>query len=285
MALTTAQRVEVGRHLGYPMIGGPAVTSGGPPYTSTFGQAGGLLGFRYFEFYPLLLFRLANMSTNEEVSIVGSSSSFFGSFYTAANASVTITAAAPASGDNVTVQINGQPSSYTFAVSDTQATIAAGLASSINTNTALAGLVIAQNAGAAVAINARVIGARANSLSIASYVQGVSATVAVTYASAPTNTLQGGQDPPGPVWIDPSEQITQPYYGYLPIIRFWETQLTNSASGMDTIKADVFSQRQDELAARYGGYLTWCKRLAQFISVPYMGAGNYMGTQGSRRMA
>ena len=285
MALTTAQRVEIGRHLGYPLIGAPAVTSGGPPYTSTFGQAGGLLGYRYFEFYPLLLFRLANMSTNEEVSIVGSQSSFFGSFYTAASSIVTITAATPVAGDSVTVQINGQPATYTFANADTATLIATGVASAINANGNLASVVIAQNAGPVVIVTARVIGSRANSLSIAAFVQGVSASVAVTFATASTNTLQGGQDPPGPVWIDPAEQVAQPYYGYLPIIRFWETQLTNSASGMDTIRAAVFEQRQDELAARYGGYLTWCKRLAQFMAVPYMGAGNFMGTKGSRRMA
>lgn len=285
MALTTGQRVEIGRHLKYPMIGAPAVTSGGPPYTSTFGQAGGLLGFRYFEFYPLLLFRLANMSQNEEVSIVGSQSPFFGQFYTAASAIVTITAPTPVSGDGITVQINGQPAQTTFTGIDTQTTIASKVANAINANASLSAVVIAQANGAVVTVTALAIGGRANSLSITAFVQGTSATVAVTSGGLPTNTLQGGQDPPGPVWVDPADFVVQPYFGYLPIIRYWESQLSNAASGMDTVQAAVFHQRQDEFAARMGGYETWCKRLAQFISVPYAGAGRFDGSGPSRRIS
>jgi hypothetical protein len=285
VAIPNYLKVEIRRHLKYPLVGSPISSNGNQAYSGTMGQAGGLIGFRYFEYMPLLEYRMNNISQEEEVALLGSQSSYFSTFWVAGSSRVTVTAASPVVGDQPTVQVNGQALTYTVNVADTAALVATGIANSINANSSVALVVIAQASANVVTITSRTLGALANTLTIVGF-GSPSVALAVTNASAVAAvTLQGGQDPPGPVWLDTAQTVSQPYFGYVPIIRYWESQLTNAASGMDTIKADVFTQRQDELAARSGGYQFWCKRLAQFFAIPYGGAGTYDQTGSRKRVS
>lgn len=291
MSLTVAQRNEVLRHLGYPIMGSPQVQSAGPPYTATFGQSGGLLGFRYFEFYALLVYRLNNLSQEEEVALLGPGSAFFPNFFTRAQAQINVTVTTAVAGDSVTAQINGASASYVLIGGDTSATVAQGLEAAINAQPVISSAVLAQEVAGKCIVTARTPGFAANSLAISAFTQGVagassvSTTVTLSDGTTPTPVLSGGQDPPGPVFYDPSQPVSMPYFGYLPIVRYWESQVPLAASGMNILKADVFSQRQDELAARTGGYVTWCKRVAQWAGVPYRGAGSFDGGGPRRRVS
>lgn len=280
MSITVSQRNEVLRHLGYPIMGSPQTQSAGPPYTATFGQAGGMLGFRYFEFYALLVYRLNNLAIEEEVALFGPGSTFFSGFYTAAKAQINIVVPVSATpGDTITAQINGAAASYTLIAGDTAATISVGLELSINAQPVISPFVVSLAVANKAIITARTPGFMANSLALQTFVQGSSLTASTTIGDGVTTTsvLNGGSDPPGPVFYDPSQQLTMPYFGYMPIIRFWESQIPLASAGMKILKADVFHQRQDELAARVGGYQLWCKRLAQWAGVPYRGAGSFDG--------
>lgn len=279
MAISNALNVEIRRHLKYPLVGSP--TNG--MVTGTTGQAGGIIGFRYFEYMPLLEYRIRNISAEEEVALLGSQSQFFNAYWTAATAKITVTGT-PVAGETPTVQINGQSSAYTTAVGDTATVVASQLAQALNVIPQLSPYIIAQSQAAVIALSSRSLGSQANTLTVLGF-STPSVTLAVTNAAmVAAVTMQGGQDPPGPVWLDPSQTISQPLFGYIPIIRYWESQITNAASGMDTLRADVFTQRQDELAARSGGYTMWCRRLAQYFAIPYGGAGIYDGSQPGRRL-
>jgi len=284
--VTTDQESEIRRHMGYPLIGSPSNVSAGPPYTNTMGQAGGLLGFRFFEFYPLLQYRIRNISTDEDVQILGAQSAFFSLYQGFAQAQISLTGGPPVAGDFVTAQINGVASTYTFIAADTLNLVATGLAAAINTQPTLSPVVVALPQGPNVIIQARAFGPEANALTIRAFSsQSVTVSTVQVGTSTTTTALTGGKRVPGPLWLDPSSLVAQPIYGYLPIIQYCESQITNSASGMDTVKADVFHQRQTELAAREGLYRLWCKKLAQFFGVPYRGAGAYDGDGGGVRLA
>jgi len=285
MAIPDYLKVEVRRHLRYPLVGSPISSNGNQSYSGTMGQGGGLIGFRYFEYMPLLEYRMNNISQPEDVALLGAQSAYFNAFWTPASAKITVTAATPVTGETPSIQINGQTTSYTVAAADTAAIVAAGLANALNANTSLTSTVIAQPTANAFTLTSKSLGALANTLTCIGFGTASVAIAVTNAATAPSVTLQGGQDPPGPVWLDTSQSVVQPYFGYIPIIRYWESQLTNAAGGMDTVKADVFEQRQDELAARHGGYTLWCKRLAQFFAIPYGGAGTYDGSTPRQRIS
>jgi hypothetical protein len=285
MALTEQQKSEVRRALRYPESGSSAGGLG-PPFFAEMGTGAGLLGFPTDPANLGLNWRLEHLPTDVEVKIVGADHPSFDVYCAAAGVDTLVTVPGSiVAGDPAILQIDKQSVEYVVTGSDTAATIAQELAALVNADSVLGGYLVAIANAGTIAIRARQWGSRGNSTSVAAFF-GPSLAIAVYQpgTTTPTKRLYGGGDPPGPRFLNAEATPAFPIYGHLPIIRFWEDQIGLAADGMDTVRADVFTQERNEYAKRRSAYYAACRDLAQDLGIQFAGGGSFDGRGARRRV-
>jgi len=283
--LTEQQKDEVERHLRYPSSG--ASPGGlGPAFLVQLGTGAGMLGFPTDPANMGLRFRLNNLPIDIEVKIVGADHPNYDDYLAFAGVDIPITVpGAVTVGDPVIVQIDKEPITYALASNDTANSVAVAVASLITADPVVGPYFVAMAVGPLIKVRARQWGNSYNSTSVAVF-SGQSATLAVNQPGTTTATsrMYGGNAPPGPLFIDPDASPSFPIYGYLPWCRYWENQIGLAGDGMDTIKADVFTQERLEYRKRRQAYFDACRDMAQALGVQYAGGGTFDGTGGRRRI-
>lgn len=285
MALTEQQKDEIERHLRYPSSGA-SYSQLGPPFLAQLGTGAGLLGFPTDPANMGLRWRINNLPIDIEVKVVGADHPMFDQYLASSGVDIPVTInGAPVAGDPVIVQIDKQAISYTVANGDTANSIATALASDITNDPVLGPYFVAVPLNNVVQVRARVYGSKYNSTSVQVF-SGASVTLAVNQPGTSTTVKRmiGGNDPPGPLFVDPNATPSFPIYGYLPWCRYWENQIGLSAEGMDTLKADVFTQNPREYSKRRKAYFDACRDLAQALGIQYAGGGTFDGTGPRRRI-
>lgn len=283
--LTEQQKDEIERHLRYPSSG---ASSGGlgPPFFAELGTGAGMLGFPTDPANMGLRFRLNNLPIDIEVKLVGADHPNYDQYLAFAGVDIPITIpGAITIGDPVVVQIDKQAITYALAAGDTASSVAKVLAADITADPVVGPYFIAMPVGPLVQVRARQWGNSYNSTSVAVF-SGESITLAVNQPKTTTATsrMYGGNAPPGPLFIDPDASPSFPIYGYLPWCRYWEIQIGLAGDGMDTVKADVFTQERVEYRKRRQAYFDACRDMAQALGIQYAGGGTFDGGGARRRV-
>jgi hypothetical protein len=258
--LTEATKANVRRHLQFPAIGLLRVSAGG----QTLGSAAA--GYRFFEVFGQLEWRLNNLAGNEEAMLTGAS---YGS--------VILVGPQPAQGDTVSITVSGGliPSPVTVTATapapsvdasgqptDTRINLVNGLAAGIAANAVLQSLGVysaapygtgpySQNAAAVPEISI-----------VSPFDFAISATGSGVLK--PQVTANGVKLPPS-ASLDGG---TTTLYGYLGILDGLESAFAGSSDNLDTKRAAVWEHHSQELAMRQSLYQSWVSRLSDFLNIP-----------------
>lgn len=252
MALPDAIKIKVRRHLGYPVIGQYRISPAG----GTLGT--GTVGYRYFQAYGTMEYRMNNMLPAEEAVLTGQ-----------AVGAVGIVGGNPEPGDTFSITVSSQelttPIEVTViaGVGDTPVDIAKKLSFAVTTSQAM------QQAGFS---------------SIAPYGQGpysyndvplpeCAVMSAVEFAISLAFQSSGGCG----LTLLSNGQLQSPFFevgrgvvvnGYIPILDALEAAWAGSSRNMDTKVADVWQSRSNEAARRLSLYTMWQIRFGDFIGIP-----------------
>lgn len=262
--LTPAQKVDIRRMLGYPAQGiAPNDMRSYPSYGSQFGM---------WQPYVVLETRMSSLSQDEEVTLLGSESSFFGTYLVPASLTLQLsTGSAIAAGATVELDLNQTLVKAVSIAGDTPSTMAAKVAASINADPTASQSFIASSVGVSVIAYARSLGTDGNGYSA----QAISMDPTLLLQIGPTAAAQyavgmtsGGANPPGPYFIP--EGQNQPVYGYVPTVRVMEGDLANSRGNFDLLSAGKgdYIARPDELVARKALLFRYRREMADFLNVP-----------------
>jgi hypothetical protein len=255
MAVTDAQKVQIRRHMGYPVMGLMQFSPGG----ASLGTASS--GYRFFQAYGLMEWRLNNLQVSEEAALVGSCA-----------AGIALVGVQPTVGQTASVVfagggIVGGPITITtpaFATSGTDGrlVLCQQLASLVSLNVTL------QAAGiyAATPYGTGPFAQNAVPLPEVGFVGPTPFTISATStgALAPVVTSQG-------VNVAPSTTLDggiTTIYGYLNILNGLESAYAGASDNLDTSKADVWTARSNELGLRTSLYINWRAMLSDFLGVP-----------------
>jgi hypothetical protein len=254
MPLVDAQKMQVRRHLKYPVIG----LMNQSPAGASLGNAAA--GYRYFQAYGLLEWRMNNLQPSEEAALFG-----------LAVGGVAVVGPQPNVGDTVSVTISG----------------GGLLAPQVLTTPPFAAvgqdgrLVFCQQIAAALSQNSALVGA--NFVGYTPYGTGPFAAIAVpvpevgfqsplpfaiscsgTGAIAPQVTSQGALVPPSTSLDGGATTI----FGYIGVLNGLEFAHGSASDNLDTAKADVWTARSNELALRSSLYEQWVAMLSNFMGIP-----------------
>jgi len=258
MALTLAQKSSCRLHLNYPLIGLYKLGPGG----ATLAQ--GAAGYRFFQAYGFLEYKMNNLNPDEEARLTGQ-----------AYAGAALSGAQPSPGDTVTVTLSGgniaSPQTLTATApnpptaGDQRLVLAAALASACALNPVLqaAGVI-----GVAPYGTGPYAQAGAVPIPEVGFTSSVPFTIAVGGVSAVCAlqiTATGTYLPPSAI-ADPNGVITS--WGYLPILDTLLGAWAGSSQNLDTIKADVWTGRANEAGARISLYRNWQGQLSRFLGTP-----------------
>lgn len=252
MPLTLAQKSSVRRHLEYPVAGLFTTTTAGGTLAS------GNAGYRYFESWGQLEFRLNNLAPDEEARLTGY-----------AYGGIALVGPNPNIGDTVSVTLSGGTLSAPVTVSyaavqgDTALSMIANLAGACSLNTALQSakfLILAPFGTGPYAMNATTI--PISEMAITNPVAFIIAA-AGTGRMAPQITANG-------VLLSPSTTLdgVTTINGYLPILDGLENAHASASQNLDTQRADVWYARSNETGQRLALYKQWQQKLAQYLSIP-----------------
>ena len=255
MALTLANKSNIRRHLRYPVAGLP--TTG--PAGSTFGA--GNIGYRYFQAWGQLEYRLNNLAPDEEARIVGQ-----------AYSAIALTGPQPGAGDTIGITFSGGPLTNPVTIdatmpagypasNDGRLLLTAALASACAQNGVLqaAGIIAVQPYGAGPwAMNAAPIAEVAFICS-----QAFTITTTGSGVTYPQITANG-------VLLEPTTSLdgVTNVSGYIPILNGLEGAYASSSQNLDTAAADVWKHDSTELAQRMSLYATWQGMLSDFLGIP-----------------
>lgn len=255
MALTLAQKSNVRRHLKFPLVGNIAVSPAGGQF------AQGNIGYRFFQAYGTLEYRMNNLQPVEEARLLGG-----------AYAAVALAGPQPNPGDVISVTLSGGPIASPQTITavagvpipntDMRLPLALTLAGGCALNPVLqaAGVVALAPYGtgpyaeSAVPIP-EVSFSAATAFAIACSGTGIlrpqiTATGALV---TPTTTLDGGNTF---LW------------GYLPICDGLESAYLTTSDNLDTRKADVWTANPNEGGQRRSLYENQVQLMADFLGVP-----------------
>jgi len=262
MPLTLAQKSDVRRHLGYPVIG--------LPNNQQLGS--GNAGYRFFAVWGQLEYRLNNLNADEEARLTGYA---YGALALIGNN--------PNPGDTISVTFTG-----------------GGLAAPVTlTATAQPGdtpLIFLNRLAALGATNPQLQNAQYRAVTpfqsgIYSYAQtplpeiaftnpaGFTMSTSFTGATAPQVTANGALLPPS-ASLDGINTI----WGYLPILNGLENALLGTSQNLDTAKADVWTARANELGQRRSMYIGWTRHLSNYLAIP-INRGRFSSIAGPRASA
>src|SRR5580704_7755536 len=262
MAISIVQMAEIGRILGYPNISPKnSLNLEYPTFASQFGM---------WQPYAVLINRLSGASAYNEVQYLGAESSLFGTFFTPA--AIALTVSTPSSivvGVTVNLNAGGTVLSYITRAGDTPASVAAALSALVAENATVAAIFMPNPTGATLNLyNISAIGTDGNGVTCIATSSDPSCTLSfgATEAQMAYGQTSGGQVPPGPQFTPTG--TTETVFGFVPIIHILESDLVNARQNLDTLSADVWNPRQDELDVRYALLTEYKRQLANAISVP-----------------
>lgn len=285
MPLTLEQKSDVRRHLEFPLAGqARSSPAGGTLFT------GPQQGYRFFQAYGQLEYRLNALAPDEEARLMGKALAGF--------ALVNGTNPTPGSAATiqVTIPITGAVNvTYTAIAGETQFTFIANLASAINNTVSLAnaGLTaLAPYGTGAFSGSSQFTGGNPAGnfavpipqLSIVSNitfspVSVVSTTGNVSLALTSSPAAAGQFIAPSAI----TDKTTLPFtvtYGYIPIANALEASMVQSFYNADTSQAAVWSARPDEFDEKRKIYRRWCRMIWD-----YLGLGGEGGGIGSGHMS
>jgi len=258
MALTIAEKSSCRRHLKYPVVGNYSISPAGAAF------AQGSIGYRFFQAYGALEYRLNNMNPDEEARIVG-----------APYGAVALIGPQPNQGDTVSVTLSGGAiaSPQTVIVTagppipntDMRLPLILAIAAGINGNPVLQTAKIyalapygtgpfANNAVPIPEVGIRAAAGVANQFTVAT---------SFTGACPPTITATGTLLPPT-TSLDGGNTTL---YGYLPILDALEGAYWSTSDNLDTAKADVWTSRSNEAGQRRSLYENTVALLSDFIGI------------------
>ena len=276
--LSDFQRTNVRRHMGYPVVG--------MPFQSPVGGASmahGFPGFRYFEISSTLEFRLQYMMPFEESFITGFAAGLVSvrrtdgqdprSPFAAGVAASLVITQAPAPPVTVTVITAEGDDSFALAINLANAAAA-------DPTLAAAGITATAplNGGGNWPANTTPIPSLQITAPLSFTVASSAVAPAMAYAEPASGSL-----PPLQVVID---EVT--YYGYLQILDVLQGRVATASENLDTLKADVWTARPDEMEAREALYQNWRLKLARYLDVPlwdktgYPAVNRFHGSGGKR---
>lgn len=248
MPLTLEQKSNVRRHLGF----GPAGLMRGNPSGGTL--AAGQQGYRFFQAYGQLEFRMNSLAPDEESRLLGKA---YGGVMLIGGATLT-----PGSVGTITftspTAVVGQVATYTSIVGDSQLSFIANLASAVNNNSTLASNGILSLAPYGTGpFSQSFLGGPVGNTGVPIPQLGIISAVAFTFTTSFTGTAgtsmvataSGG-------FLGPSattDRTTLPFtvtFGYLPILDAVEASLYGAFGNLDTSQADVWTARMDEPEAK-----------------------------------
>lgn len=238
--------------MGYGVAGLLTVSSAGASLMS------GFVGFRFFQADGRLEYRFQNLAPDEESRLVGLA---FGSAMLIGN---TI------AGDVVSVTLSGGPLSSPVTISvmagatDTPLSLARALAAAAMLNVTLTAAkfqAVAPYGTGPYAQNAIPVPEVAFTNP-----QNFTMTATGTGQTGIAVNLDGGQP------LNPALSIrvmgnTTTYYGYLSILDQLENAVGGATQNLDTLKADVWTARNDEVEQRERLYQNWRVRLSHYLGV------------------
>jgi hypothetical protein len=262
--ITKVQVDEVARILGFPNLSPMSSLSVDYPYFSS--------QLALWQPYAIMNIRLSQASPSDEVQYFGAESPQFAFFYTPSTVAITFstpTTVAP----NIVVNLNagGTVLTYTTGDTDTPNTVCAQFAQQINQNPNVNPTFMANPVGPVLNIYyITAIGTDGNGIQCM-VTSSDPSLLSTFYALIPPaqfsfGATSLGTTPPGPQFTPIGTDET--VFGYVPIIHILESDLINSRINLDTLKADVWQPRQDELKVRYALLWQYRKELADRISVP-----------------
>lgn len=255
--LNELQKSKIRRHLKYP-VAGLLRTS---PAAGTLAQ--GAVGYRFFQAYGFLEYKLNNLSPAEEAQLTG-----------LAYGAAALVGPQPNTGDSVSLVLtpSGKAAQTITAVTPAQAP-----ASTTDLRLVLCnGLVVAatQNSvlQAAGFIGLTPYGTGAfsqNAVAVPEVSFSAPAPFTITGSGAGSSGLVPQITAPGQ-FIDPSTSLdgTTTIWGFLPILDGLMNAYGTASQNLDTIKADVWTGRGNEAGARRSLYENWVQMLSDFLGTP-----------------
>lgn len=258
--LNDQQKAQIRRHMGYPAIGNPVNSPAAAGTLST-----GFQGFRFFNVYGQLEYKMNWLSATEEAILVGLS---FGAVVVTQAPNSTII-----SGLDLALRIiNGDADetvTYTTVDGDTIYSASLGLANTIMSNAAL----IASGVNAVSPLSTGAFSQAAKPPATVQPFPGVAIQsvspfqLVLTQVDTPLlAAIQAGSGQPQQPILDLEDGNT--YSGYLQILNVLDTRIGTSSDNLDTSKADVWTARADEVPARVGLYNIWRQKMADFLGQP-----------------
>lgn len=266
MPLTFAQKSSVRRHLGYPVVGLLQISPAGGSVAS------GMNGYRFFQTYGRLEYKMNNLNPDEEARLTGR-----------AYAAVALIGPQPNAGDTISVTLSGggiaSPQTVTVTAPapqvnvDGRLTLGALLAAAASQNTVLqaAGVISVTPYGSGP-FNEQQIPTPEVAFSCP---QAFTITSAASGVLFPQITATGAMLHPS-ASLDGSTTI----YGYIPILDGLESALAGASQNLDTIQAAVWRGRSNEIGQRMSLYKNWVGLMSDFLGIPtnadkYNKASNY----------
>lgn len=252
MALNEATKVKVRRHLRYGVAGLYKTSAAGG--TLAVGQ----IGYRFFQPYGNLEYRMNNLSPVEEATVTG-----------AAMGAVSFVGPNPTAGDQFVVALSGgglstvQQVTVTAVNGDTPTTIGSKVAAAIALNTTIAAAgfyAVALYGAGPFGVNQQIPLPEVAIVGPQPFTLGVTTTSAL----APQVTMQGQQMSPSADFTGAGD-IT---YGFIPILDALESAIASASQNLDTKQADVWKHHGNELAQRRSLYEDWQFRFSEFIGIP-----------------
>ena len=261
MALTFQQKSAIRRHLDYPVVGLIQQSAAGGSVASAFS------GYRFFQTYGRLEWKMNNLNPDEEARLVGK-----------AYGAVAFIGLQPTAGDQVSITFSGgnltSPQTITATMpsysvgTDGLTVFGAALVSAALQNSALRDADIIgitpygtgpfnqnQIPLAEVAFISPVTFSLTNPTGTGVVVPQITASGSLL---TPTATVDG----------------TNTVYGYIPILDALETAYADASPNLDTIAAGPWKARDNEIGQRLSLYRNWQIRLSRFLEIPlYIGPG------------
>lgn len=256
--LTDVQKIQIRRHLGFPVAGNPVQSPvGGSTLLS------GFQGYRFFTVYGQLEYRMNWMQPIEEAIITGLQTMV-----------VTISAATTASiGAGLVLSVEiiqgslDETVSYTTVAGDTIYSIGQNLANNLLANANL----VAAGFYAASPLSTGAYSQAARPPAVVQPFPGLQITDLSKFNNVLTSATPVFLSAGSSVSIAPPPSATidgELYQGYLAILDKIEGMSATSIENLDTEKADVWTARRDEVEAKEHLYYVWRQKLAEFMEIP-----------------
>lgn len=253
--LTFAQKSSTRRHLDYPVAGLLSVSAAGGSLASAF------VGYRFFQAYGRMEWKLNNLNPDEEARLVG-----------LAYGAIALVGPQPNPGDTISVTLSGgniaSPQTLTATAGatpigyDGRPTLLAALAGAASLNPVL-------TAAGVVALTPFGTGPfNQNQLPLPEIA--FSSPVGFTLSGLTGSGGIGPQLTANGAMLPPTAQVDgqNTVWGYLNILDALESAFAGASQNLDTSAAGPWKARNSEIAQRLTLYRNWQIRLSKFLEIP-----------------